>query len=332
MSNAWRRRAALAAGVLLGLGLGGALPCRGDGPVFGTLELRPAAQVLSDGVFLSQVIRSEAPMPALRLCDAPALGKTLMLKRSQVREMARAAIEARGDTNDINETWRGLLSSASEPKGTPDPAVKITRKARLLTESELQGLLTTHLQEEFVKDRGGLELHFSHPWTAANVPDEPMSLKVLEMPSMGITPSFIIRFELVTASGELAGSWQAALQAHIWREILVSRSALRRGEPAQETAIGRERRDIILLRESLAENVPADNSLEIAEPVTAGAPILARDLKLRPVVRKGQSVAALLEDGSLSITLKVEALEDGAPGQLIRVQTRNRDATCGARS
>ena len=40
----------------------------------------------------------------------------------------------------------------------------------------------------------------------------------------------------------------------------------------------------------------------------------------RPVVRRGNVVEAMLEDGNLTISVKVEALEDGIPGQLVRVR------------
>ncbi len=47
---------------------------------------------------------------------------------------------------------------------------------------------------------------------------------------------------------------------------------------------------------------------------------MARSVRIRPVIRRGQAVDALVEDGALTISMKVEALEDGAPGQFIRVR------------
>jgi len=60
--------------------------------------------------------------------------------------------------------------------------------------------------------------------------------------------------------------------------------------------------------------------LEINEPVAAGTPLLMRSVKARPLVHRGQSVAAVIQDGALAISLKVEVLEDGAAGQVIRVR------------
>jgi flagella basal body P-ring formation protein FlgA len=38
------------------------------------------------------------------------------------------------------------------------------------------------------------------------------------------------------------------------------------------------------------------------------------------VVHRGQTVTALIEDGSLSVEMKVEVLEDGSPGQIVRAR------------
>src|SRR5271166_4845712 len=50
------------------------------------VQLRPAIQVDSEGVFLDQITESRLEQPRLRLCDAPACGKPLLLKRAQLAE------------------------------------------------------------------------------------------------------------------------------------------------------------------------------------------------------------------------------------------------------
>jgi len=190
---------------------------------------------------------------------------------------------------------------------------------RVLAEADLLELLTATLQKEYVKDKGDLELRFARPWNSRAVPDEPLSVKILDLPTSGVTPSFILRFELRTAKASL-GTSQVALQAKIWREVWIARSSLKRGELAANADLDRERRDVLTLRDSAAEFSTGDTSLELAEALQAGAPVLARSVKARPVIRRGQAADALVQDGTLSISMKVEALEDGAPGQIIRVR------------
>jgi flagella basal body P-ring formation protein FlgA len=263
--------------------------------------LRQSAQVDSEGVFLDQLLDCPG-LPAVWLCDAPAFGKAAMLTRSRVIELARENAPELASTN-----WTG-----------PD-SVRISRRTRTFGEADALEMLRTALQEQYVKDRGELELRFTRPWTPASVPDESLTLRVTEVPNVGVTPAFIARFELRTAR-ETVGTWQAAVQARVWREIWVAKAALHRGEFVADDDVTRERRDVTNLREPLAEFEPGDSNLEIAEPLQAGLPLLARSVKPRPVIHRGQTASAMLQDGAMVITMKVEALEDGVPGQMIRLR------------
>ena len=79
-------------------------------------------------------------------------------------------------------------------------------------------------------------------------------------------------------------------------------------------------RAVRIQREPLADFGSGDEALEFNGSVPAGAPIYARLLRPRPIVHRGESLVALVQDGAMVITLKVEALEDGACGQIIRVR------------
>jgi len=182
-------------------------------------------------------------------------------------------------------------------------------------------LLTQTLQDTYVKDRGELELRITQPWTSRKISDEPLTVKITEVPTIGVSPSFIVRFELRN-SHETVGAWQLPVQAHVWREAWVAHSMLKRGDALADADIARERRDVLVLHEPLADFPSGTSTLEIAEPVGIGAPLFVRSVKSTPVVHRGQVVQALVEDGSLSIAMKVEVLEDGAPGQIIRARNK----------
>jgi len=66
--------------------------------------------------------------------------------------------------------------------------------------------------------------------------------------------------------------------------------------------------------------IPAENdSLQLAESVAVGMPVPNRAVRPRPLIKRGQMVDAIFEDGDLKISLKVESLQDGALGQTVRV-------------
>ena len=118
-----------------------------------SFQMPAAAQVCGDGIFLPQILTSSQPLPVIRLGDAPAFGKTLILTRAQVC---------------------GLLAASAPGVGTnfsgPD-AIKISRRSRTFGESDLLGLLTATLQQNYVKSKGLLELRLSQPWHTLELPD-----------------------------------------------------------------------------------------------------------------------------------------------------------------
>ncbi|HEX3624924.1 MAG TPA: flagellar basal body P-ring formation chaperone FlgA [Verrucomicrobiae bacterium] len=263
------------------------------------LQLASAAQVTGSGVFLQQLVTSGEPLPNVRLCDAPAVGATVELSRAQINDLLAAAAPAWVTTN-----WAGA------------DTVRVLRRSRTLNEADMLALLTARLQQDFVKDQGDLELNLSEPWNPPVLPDEPLTVKILEAPASGVAPLFIVRFQLCTATGTV-GTWGVSLRAHIWRDVWVAHSDLVRGESAADADIVRDRRDVLSTHAPLADFSPGDTTLELAGSVSANNILLARDFKLRAVIRRGQVADAVVADGALNITMKVEALEDGAPGQMI---------------
>jgi flagella basal body P-ring formation protein FlgA len=266
-------------------------------------KLRANLQVDGEGIFLNQVLESGSNLPHLRLCDAPAFGKSIALKRDEILTLASSA-----GLESVPTNWTGPL------------VTRICRRVRPLAEKELLELLTASLQQHYVKDLGRLELRASRPWTPVSVPDEAFVIQVSDLPTSGVSPAFIARFELQTAFGEHLGSWQVSLQAKVWREVWVARSTVKRGDSVHGADLTRERRDLLLFHEPFAELSADDSALEFIEALQPGTPLLARLVRPRSIVHRGQSLAAVVRDGALMITLKVEALEDGAAGQSIRVR------------
>jgi len=267
--------------------------------------LLPAAQVDSGGIFLHQLIGlpvSNLSQPT-RLGPAPALGQMVLLSRAQIDELLRRLAPELPATN-----WSGATQ------------VRITRRLRPLAETELRDLLTATVQSQFVKEKGELELRFRSPWATLNVPDEALTLKVVDLPATGVSMSFIIRFELLTAA-EKVGEWQVVVQGKLMREVLVAQSLLKRGQLLTASDLTTERRDVVTLREPLAITAMAEAViLELTENVAEGQPLLGRSVRQRPAVQRGKVVDAIIEDGALHISMKVEVLADGLPGQMVRVR------------
>ncbi|HVM59900.1 MAG TPA: flagellar basal body P-ring formation chaperone FlgA [Verrucomicrobiae bacterium] len=214
-----------------------------------------------------------------------------------------------------------LPASAAEPSASVSSTNDVARAVPApltLDEDGLRGLLTASLQRDYVRDLGELELTLGRPWTALVISNAPVTLKVTEVPTMGVTENFIVRFDLM-ANGQRLGSWQMPVSARIWRDVWVAQSALHRGELFAASDCLRERRDVLTCRQAYLGD--ADRTTrEISENISAGAVILERHVRPRTVVRRGQVAEAVVRDGAMEISLKVEVLEDGALGQQVRVR------------
>jgi flagella basal body P-ring formation protein FlgA len=268
------------------------------------LLLWSKAEVDGQGIFFSQVVARDPGMdlPKIRLSDAPAFGQALVLSRAEIIRLGQKTDPEWAFTN-----WVGAEQ------------IRITRLSRSLPESEIKAQLTELLQREQVKDRGELELNFTRSVGPLPVPDEAFTWRILDLPASGLNPSFVLRFELKT-SRETLGPWQVPVTAKVWREIWVARSALARNQPLNEADVTLERRDVLPFHDAPLSASPLDQSLDLAESIAVGGPIYAHSVRPRPVVHRGQMVEAQLQDGTILISLKVEVLENGAPGQLVRVR------------
>lgn len=271
------------------------------------LPLPPVAHCHGDGIYLTDLFASpnRIDVPKLRLADAPEFGRAVLLTRDQVLQALKTSNPELSITN---------LTGADR--------CQVVRRTRSLDEMEIKERLTAILQKNYVRDMGELELRMTRPWDSVQVPDDDLELRILDLPSTGISPYFIARFE-VRAARDSVGTFQVPLQAKVWNEIWVARSIVRRGMVFSEADVVRERRDVLSLREAPLALAEADSRLEIAENLVAGTALYERSVRLRPVMKRGQVIEAQLHEGIMMISLKVELLEDGAPGQIVRVRNLN---------
>lgn len=268
------------------------------------LTLKPEAVVDGKGVLFAALAEAAtgASLPALKLSDAPAVGPGVWLTREQVNAWLRRHAPAWATTN-----WGGA------------DRVHVTRRPRTLDETGMLRLLTGVLQREVVRSRGTLELQVARVWPPPTVPDDPLTLQLVELPATGLASTMALHFQLLVGT-EMIGEWQTVVRARVFQEVLVAATSLQRGQPVGLSDFNQERRDILALHDPLTELPAAPAGLEMAQNLTAGAPLYERALELRPVVFRGAVVKALLTDGAVSISLRVEVLENGAPGQVVRVR------------
>ena len=110
--------------------------CGGEPAAF---QLQPEAAVDGTGIYLDQILSSNAHASLLkvRLAPAPVLGQTISLSRQQVIDLAKDSVPEMNTTN-----WSGPM------------AIKIRRRVRQLCELEVADMLRTGIAEDYVGSRG----------------------------------------------------------------------------------------------------------------------------------------------------------------------------------
>lgn len=266
------------------------------------LELLPEAHVDLQGVFLKQLIKPSTDIAGeIQLAPAPAWGETRVLNRIQFAELLSKAIpSAKFDLAGANE-------------------IKITRRSEKLQDSQLLQMLTEKLNPGRDASRGDLEMELMREWKPISIPVEPVEMRILDKPNYGLSQNVMVKFQL-TSGEETIGTFTVFLKARLFRNVWVARTLVPRGKSLDQADLVQERRDVINIREPLWTEPALDPSLQVVQPIPAGGLVYARAVQHRPVVRRGDFVQAVAADGLLSVSIRVEALEDGAPDQIIRAR------------
>jgi flagella basal body P-ring formation protein FlgA len=183
----------------------------------------------------------------------------------------------------------------------------------------LTTLLTGTLQKEYVKEKGQVELRLTRQWVTMNMPAEPLTLRVIDMPANGLTTLCVLRSE-IRCGDELIGTWSIPIEAHLWRDVWVAQSPMKRGDRLLTSDLSKERRDILQLKDVCLSQSLDDDSLELTENLNVGSALLNRSVRAHPVIQRGRMVDAVVTEGVMMITVKALALEDGATGQTIRMK------------
>jgi len=126
------------------------------------------------------------------------------------------------------------------------------------------------------------------------------------------------------SGGKIIGEWPLQVRAEVWREVWLAPQRMDRGQMLQPSLLTARTVDIL---KEFNPPIAADQDLsgfELAQAVQAGKPISRKDLVERSLVRKGQFVDAVANEGGLNIRMRAQAMEAGPAGAVIRV--RNLDS------
>jgi flagella basal body P-ring formation protein FlgA len=203
---------------------------------------------------------------------------------------------------------------AAVPADVPAPAVASAPSSALLADLA-----------RAIADRyhcvGELQLDPVRVWGLPALPDGTTArLVVTDFPT-ALSSSLLLHCRLETGEAAVP-TWSISLHVQLWADAWTSREPLEVGQAFDPARLELQRCDLLHERDALPATINERDYL-LARAVPAGRTLVWRDLVRRPLVRKGDTVEVSAVDGSLTVTLKALATQNGGRGDLVLV--RNQD-------
>ncbi|MFT3783259.1 MAG: flagellar basal body P-ring formation chaperone FlgA [Nibricoccus sp.] len=185
--------------------------------------------------------------------------------------------------------------------------------------------LARQLSEKF-QVRGELQLELLRPWVPLAAAEGTETV-IVECPAR-LTSSLLVHVRF--RAGERVLSDQAlSLRAQLFRDVYAVRASLERDSIFDPNQLDVRRVDVLRERDTVAVEDATGDFVYAVSSSSAGRLLTWRDLVKRPLVRKGQVIEVAAVDGTMTVTAKALAMENGAAGDSIRVRnvTSKKDFT-----
>lgn len=225
-----------------------------------------------------------------------------------------AAADVSAQTVPVKPTAKTAAKSIVKPT-EPDA----TLPTRMVESDELLELLSAKLSPNRKLTDGELMLEFAREWKPISAPEGELSVNITEQPVNGPNAYFLVRFELLSDKTKV-GIWTAFMKGKLMRTVWITRAAAQRGDDLSKLDLAQERRDVMNLQGGFWTGPGTGPAQSLTQNLSAGAILFGRQTQLMPVIRRGELVDAIISDKALQVRLKVEVLEDGAPGQSVRIR------------
>ncbi|HVW19587.1 MAG TPA: flagellar basal body P-ring formation chaperone FlgA [Opitutaceae bacterium] len=188
--------------------------------------------------------------------------------------------------------------------------------AAAFTPAQLASALQHDLAGHFRLD-GDFRLELVRAWTAPEKKAAAWDVVVTEYPAIP-APTMMVRCS-VLADGQPAADVTLLVRAALWRDAWYARQPLAANATFDSAALEARRTDFLREHDALPAAV-GDRSYIFARQVQADHLVTWHDIARRPLVRKGEVVDVVASEGSLIVTMKALAVENGVQGDLVVVR------------
>jgi flagella basal body P-ring formation protein FlgA len=193
-----------------------------------------------------------------------------------------------------------------------------TRETQVIELEDVAGILETHIQKRVNDRRKRVEIKEIRGYERLVLPPGALSYDVVlpDQASRGGTVSALIHFFI---NGKEAKKIRVTAQVNIFTDVVVARSFLRKGQIIQE-------KDLQLVNKNMslfAPDVVTDFEEVVGKRTTLtmnSQEVFRKGMVERaPLVKKGDRITLVVENGHFRITSVGEVQEEGGKGERIRL-------------
>jgi flagella basal body P-ring formation protein FlgA len=201
-----------------------------------------------------------------------------------------------------------------------EPAVE--QATMVVTNEWLAQEITERLREDYRHLDGEMIVALSRSKPIVELPKGDLSLELTSQPSGGLRSRVLLHYNL-TLNNKIVHSDTVPVTVKVLREVFVANRKLARKESIQLDDLKLTTIDVLDYRDTPISPSTDLSGYEMNYTILKGTVLSERYLRLTPSIHRGDIVTGLIKRGLLEINLKLEALEEGAPGQLIRLKNPN---------
>lgn len=180
---------------------------------------------------------------------------------------------------------------------------------------DLQSELEIALQDRY-RSAGQLRLVPLRDLPDLREYSQPFTVQLVSYPSRLSQANIQLRFQVENERGVL-GEWAVPFRPHLFTDVWIVKAHLRRGDLASPSDFDIQQADLLRETEAVPANMETLLRHEYSRDLTPGRALVWADLAERSLVKKGDLVEVIASRGLLAITMRAQAKQDGAEGDMV---------------
>lgn len=301
------------------------------------VELRPQVTVQHSSVRLADIaLLTSSDLGLLRralaipLGQAPRPGESAVLESERLGYWLRSRTGLRQDQID----WQGPGQTAIVTAVQEIPGEQVAAQAKTALAQHLQSMA---LQKGL--DLSRLDIDPVALPMSVEVPAQGRRLQVRPLNATRMSPRMLVWVDVFSGDRHVRAI-PVRFEVAAFARLPVASHAMPAGAPVQ--ADGMELREMDVAAMSAVPALSGGAGMDASAAADADAPVLRRALQAgevvsadrlqaRPAVVRGEWASLVTRQGPLSLESRVEVLQDGQPGQIVRARPANATGVLSAR-